>query len=892
MAEYPESRIIERNISNEMRESFLDYAMSVIVSRALPDVRDGLKPVHRRILYGLNEQGMTPDKPYKKSARIVGDVMGKYHPHGDSSIYEAMVRMAQDFSYRYPLVDGQGNFGSMDGDGAAAMRYTEARMTKLATELLRDINKDTIDFIDNYDGTEREPAVLPARFPNLLVNGASGIAVGMATNIPPHNMTEVINGVLSLSHNPDITISELMEDIQGPDFPTAGLILGKSGIRRAYETGRGSIQMRARAEIEERGGGRQRIVVSEIPFQVNKARMIEKIAELAREKKVDGITDLRDETSLRTGVRVVIDIRKDANASVILNNLYKLTPLQTSFGVNMIALINGRPKLINLKEALVEYLEHQKVVVRRRTEYNLKKAEDRAHILEGLRIALDHIDEIISTIRESETDKEAMERLQGRFKLSERQAQAILDMRLRRLTGLERDKIESEYNELIAYIEELRAILADEEKLLELVREELTEVRERFGDERRSEIQLGGLDQIEDEDLIPEEQIVITLSHNNYIKRLPVSTYRAQNRGGRGVQGMNTLEEDFVSQIVTMSTHDNVLFFTNKGRVYKLKGYEVPELSRQSKGIPVINAIELENDESISTMIAVNDLEKEDAYLVFATKNGIVKRSSLSNFSHINRNGKIAINFRDEDELVAVRLTDGTKDVLLGTSHASLIRFKESKLRPLGRTAAGVKGITLREGDELVGLAVATEDSEDEVLVVTENGYGKRTPLNEYRISNRGGKGIKTATITEKNGDIVCITTVTGEEDIMIVTNQGVIIRIDVDDISQNGRAAQGVRLIRLGEEQFVSTVAKVQEDLEDELEGTSDSETPGEGEATVSVEEHVVETDDEGQTIHTEVDETVDEDGEKEELRQDFMDRVNEDIESADHEDDENDEE
>lgn len=892
MAEFPESRIVERNISSEMRESFLDYAMSVIVSRALPDVRDGLKPVHRRILYGLNEQGMTPDKPYKKSARIVGDVMGKYHPHGDSSIYEAMVRMAQDFSYRYPLVDGQGNFGSMDGDGAAAMRYTEARMTKLATELLRDINKDTIDFVDNYDGTEREPAVLPARFPNLLVNGASGIAVGMATNIPPHNMTEVINGILSLSHNPDITISELMEDISGPDFPTAGLILGKSGIRRAYETGRGSVQMRARAEIEERGGGRQRIVVTEIPFQVNKARMIEKIAELARDKKVDGITDLRDETSLRTGVRVVIDIRKDANASVILNNLYKLTPLQTSFGVNMIALINGRPKLINLKEALVEYLEHQKVVVRRRTEYNLKKAEDRAHILEGLRIALDHIDEIITTIRESENDKEAMERLQERFKLSERQAQAILDMRLRRLTGLERDKIESEYNELIAYIEELRAILADSEKLLQLVREELIEVRDRFGDERRTEIQLGGLDTIEDEDLIPEEQIVITLSHNNYIKRLPVSTYRAQNRGGRGVQGMNTLEEDFVSQIVTMSTHDNVLFFTNKGRVYKLKGYEVPELSRQSKGIPVINAIELENDESISTMIAVHDLEKEDAFLIFATKNGLVKRSSLSNFSHINRNGKIAINFRGEDELVAVRLTDGTKDILLGTSHASLIRFKESLIRPSGRTAAGVKGITLREGDEVVGLAVATEDSEDEVLVVTENGYGKRTPLGEYRISNRGGKGIKTATITEKNGDIVCITTVTGEEDLMIVTNHGVIIRIDVADISQNGRSAQGVRLIRLGDEQFVSTVAKVQEDPEDEVEGTSDSVIPGEGEATISVNEHVVETDDEGQTIHTEVDETIDDDGEKEEIRQDFMDRINEDIESADHEEDEDEEE
>ncbi|WP_105994062.1 DNA gyrase subunit A [Staphylococcus simulans] len=894
MAEYPESRIIERNISNEMRESFLDYAMSVIVSRALPDVRDGLKPVHRRILYGLNEQGMTPDKPYKKSARIVGDVMGKYHPHGDSSIYEAMVRMAQDFSYRYPLVDGQGNFGSMDGDGAAAMRYTEARMTKLSTELLRDINKDTINFIDNYDGTEREPEVLPARFPNLLVNGASGIAVGMATNIPPHNMTEVINGILSLSHNPDITIAELMEDITGPDFPTAGLILGKSGIRRAYETGRGSIQMRARAEIEERGGGRQRIVVTEIPFQVNKARMIEKIAELARDKRIDGITDLRDETSLRTGVRVVIDIRKDANASVILNNLYKQTPLQTSFGVNMIALINGRPKLINLKEALVEYLEHQKIVVRRRTEYNLKKAEDRAHILEGLRIALDHIDEIITTIRESETDKVAMERLQERFELSERQAQAILDMRLRRLTGLERDKIESEYNDLIAYIEELREILADEEKLLQLVRDELIDVKERFGDERRTEIQLGGLDQIEDEDLIPEEQIVITLSHNNYIKRLPVSTYRSQNRGGRGIQGMNMLDEDFVSQIVTMSTHDHVLFFTNQGRVYKLKGYEVPELSRQSKGIPVINAIELENDESISTMIAVKDLEKEDAYLVFATKNGIVKRSSLSNFSHINRNGKIAINFRDEDELVAVRLTDGTKDVLLGTSRASLIRFRESLLRPLGRTAAGVKGISLREGDFVVGLAVANGDSEDEVLVVTENGYGKRTPLGEYRLSNRGGKGIKTATITEKNGDIVCITTVTGEEDLMIVTDHGVIIRIDVSDISQNGRSAQGVRLIRLGEDQFVSTVAKVQEEPEDELEGTSDSGAlPGEDEPTPTVEEQVIESDDDDRTIHTEVvDETEDEDGERKEVRQDFMDRVNEDIENADSEDEDNEEE
>ncbi|MCD8917202.1 DNA gyrase subunit A [Staphylococcus gallinarum] len=888
MAELPESRINERNITNEMRESFLDYAMSVIVSRALPDVRDGLKPVHRRILYGLNEQGMTPDKSYKKSARIVGDVMGKYHPHGDSSIYEAMVRMAQDFSYRYPLVDGQGNFGSMDGDGAAAMRYTEARMTKITLELLKDLNKDTIDFIDNYDGNEREPSVLPARFPNLLVNGASGIAVGMATNIPPHNLTEVINGILSLSYNSDITIAELMEDIQGPDFPTAGLIMGKSGIRRAYETGRGSIQMRARAEIEERGGGRQRIVVTEIPYQVNKARMIEKIAELARDKKVEGITDLRDETSLRTGVRVVIDIRKDANASVILNNLYKQTPLQTSFGVNMIALVKGRPKLINLKEALVEYLEHQKIVVRRRTEYNLKKAQDRAHILEGLRIALDHIDEIITTIRESDTDKVAMASLQERFKLTERQAQAILDMRLRRLTGLERDKIEEEYNNLIAYIKELEEILADEEKLLQIVRDELIEVREKFGDDRRTEIQLGGLDNIEDEDLIPEEQIVITLSHNNYIKRLPVSTYRAQHRGGRGVQGMNTLEEDFVSQLVTLSTHDNVLFFTNKGRVYKLKGYEVPELSRQSKGIPVVNAIELDNDEAISTMIAVKDLESEEDYLVFATRKGIVKRSALSNFSHINKNGKIAIGFKDDDELIAVRLTDGEDDILIGTSHASLIRFPESALRPLGRTAAGVKGITLREGDRVVGLDVAKSDSNDEILVVTENGYGKRTPVNDYRLSNRGGKGIKTATITERNGNIVCITTVNGEEDLMVVTNSGVIIRIDVQDISQNGRAAQGVRLIKLSDEQYVSTVAKVSEDDEEPAD-TEATTAEGSAEATDVSSEAMIEGDAPGNTIHTEVTDNSDEsvygeDGERQELRQDFMDRVNEDIENADN--------
>lgn len=865
MAETPQSRVSERNISREMKESFLDYAMSVIVSRALPDVRDGLKPVHRRILYGMNDQGMTSDKPYKKSARIVGDVMGKYHPHGDSSIYEAMVRMAQDFSYRYPLVDGQGNFGSMDGDGAAAMRYTEARMAKITSELLRDINKDTIDFQDNYDGNEREPVVLPARFPNLLVNGTSGIAVGMATNIPPHNLNEVIDGVLALSHNPEITTNELMDIVQGPDFPTAGLIMGRSGIRRAYETGRGSVLMRARAEIDVMKNGKERIIITEVPYQVNKARLIEKIAELARDKKIEGITELRDETSLKVGLRIVIEVRKDANANVILNNLYKQTPLQTSFGVNMIALVNGKPKLLGLRSVIYHYLEHQKEVVTRRTKYNLKKAQDRAHILEGLRIALDHIDEIIKLIRESQSDAEAMEGLQNRFKLSERQAQAILDMRLRRLTGLERGKIESEYQDLLKLIEELKEILNDEEKLLEIIREEIIEIKEKYGDERRTEITAAGLDQIEDEDLIPEEQIVISLSYNNYIKRLPVSTYRSQNRGGRGVQGMNTIEDDFVSQLVTLSTHDNVLFFTNKGRVYKLKGYEIPEMSRQSKGLPIVNALEIDKDEKISTMIAVKDLSSEEDFLVFATKKGTVKRSKLSNFSRINKNGKIAINFKEDDELIAVRLTDGTKEIIIGTKHASLIRFDETKLRPLGRTAAGVRGISLRENDEVIGLDVTDEEEQDEILIVTENGYGKRTAADQYRISNRGGKGIKTATLTEKNGSLVCITTLTGDEDLMIVTNSGVIIRLHVADISQNGRSAQGVRLIRLGENQHVATVAKVEPD-ENEI-----AESPIEG---------VLE-----ETLDTPATENT---NEKEELREDFMDRVNEDIEKQDDEDDE----
>lgn len=810
-----QDKLQEINISKTMRTSFLDYAMSVIVSRALPDVRDGMKPVHRRILYGMYDNGMTADKPYKKSARIVGDVMGKYHPHGDSSIYEAMVRMAQDFSYRYPLVDGQGNFGSMDGDGAAAMRYTEAKMSKISAELMRDINKDTIDYIDNYDGNEREPAVLPARFPNLLVNGTSGIAVGMATNIPPHNLTEIINAVLEISRNDEVTLAELMEHVQGPDFPTAGLIVGKSGIRRAYETGRGSVMMRARCEIEMMKNGKERIVVSEIPYQVNKARLVEKIAELARDKKIEGITDLRDETSLKEGVKIIIEIRKDKNANVILNNLYKQTPLQTSFGVNMLALVNGEPVTLGLKEALVHYLDHQKVVVRRRTEFDLKRAQDRAHILEGLRIALDHIDEIISLIRGSSNDEEAKNGLMTKFELSDRQAQAILDMRLRRLTGLERDKIESEYTEIMKTIEELKAILASEERLLDIIREELIEIRDRFGDERRTEITIGNMFDIEDEDLIPEEQIVVTLSHNSYIKRLPSSTYRAQHRGGRGIQGMNTVEDDFVSQLVAMSTHDYILFFTNKGRVYRLKGYEIPEMSRQSKGMPIVNMLEIDKDEKISTIIGVKDKDTEGMHLVFATKKGIVKRSSLDNFDRINKNGKIAITFKEDDELLAVRLTDGSKEIILGTQKGSLIRFEETQIRNMGRTAAGVRGIRLRGDDEVIGLDVLSEDQE--ILVVTSNGYGKRTVESEYRSANRGGMGVKTANLNDRIGDLVYIGSVNGDEDLMIVTDYGVIIRLIMEEVSMTGRNTQGVRLIRLADEQNVATVAKVKEELEEE---------------------------------------------------------------------------
>jgi DNA gyrase subunit A len=817
MSENRKPQIKEINISHEMRTSFLDYAMSVIVSRALPDVRDGLKPVHRRILYAMNDLGMTSDKAYKKSARIVGEVIGKYHPHGDSAVYETMVRMAQDFNFRYMLVDGHGNFGSVDGDSAAAMRYTEARMSKISMELVRDINKNTIDYKDNYDGSEREPVVLPARFPNLLVNGATGIAVGMATNIPPHQLGEVIDGVLAVSKNPDITIAELMETVQGPDFPTAGIILGRSGIRKAYETGRGSVIIRAKVEIEEKANGKQTILVHEIPYQVNKAKLIEKIAELVRDKKIDGITDLRDESD-RNGMRIVMEVRRDANANVLLNNLYKQTALQSSFGINMLALVDGQPKVLNLKEVLYHYLEHQKVVIRRRTQFELEKAEARAHILEGLRIALDHLDEVIALIRSSQTTDIAREGLMEQFSLSEKQAQAILDMRLQRLTGLEREKIEDEYKGLVALIAELKAILADEEKVLEIIREELLEIKERFNDKRRTEIVAGGAEMIEDEDLIPEENIVISLTHNGYIKRLPASTYRSQKRGGRGIQGMGTNNDDFVEHLLTTSTHNTILFFTNKGKVYRAKGYEIPEYSRTAKGIPIINLLEIEKGEWINAIIPVQEFNDEN-FLFFTTKQGISKRSPLSSFGNIRTSGLIAVNLREGDELISVKLTDGKKDIIIGTKKGMLIHFPETDVRSMGRTATGVKGINIDEDDEVVSMEFLQEGFD--VLVVTRNGYGKRTPKDEYRIQSRGGKGLRTTTITEKTGPVMAIKTVSGEEDVMIITASGVLIRMATDGISQFGRYAQGVRLIRLGDEENVSTVAIVEkeEEMEDEQE-------------------------------------------------------------------------
>ncbi|WP_028983140.1 DNA gyrase subunit A [Sporolactobacillus terrae] len=823
MAEQDEHRVKPVNIGKQMRDSFLSYAMSVIVSRALPDVRDGLKPVHRRILYAMNELGITSDKAYKKSARIVGEVIGKYHPHGDSAVYDTMVRMAQDFSYRYELVDGHGNFGSVDGDPAAAMRYTEARMSKISMEMVRDIRKDTIDFQPNYDDNEEEPKVLPARFPNLLVNGASGIAVGMATNIPPHQLGEVIDAVLALSKDPEMSIEELMQYIPGPDFPTGGLILGREGVRRAYRTGRGSIIVRAKVEIEESSNGKQSIIVTELPYQVNKAKLIERIAELVRDKKIEGVTDLRDESD-RQGMRMVIEVRRDTNANVLLNNLYKHTGLQTSFGINMLALVDGRPRILTLKECLHYYLKHQETVIRRRTAFELKKAEARAHILEGLRIALDHLDEVIALIRHSKTADIARQGLMDNFDLTEIQAQAILDMRLQRLTGLEREKIEQEYADLVKRIAELKSILADEQKVLHIIRKELREIKEKYNDTRRTEITVGD-DLIEDEDLIEREDIVITVSHNGYVKRMPVNAYRSQNRGGRGMQGMGTNEDDFVEHLFQTNTHHHILFFTNKGRVYQLKGYQIPELGRTAKGIPIINLIQIEKDEYITALFPVEGFDDQH-FLVFLTKNGITKRSPLSDFSNIRKSGLFAITVREEDELISVRLTDGSCDIIVGTKKGMAIRYHESDVRAMGRTAAGVKAITLDEGDSVVGMGITDDDLD--VLIVTENGFGKRTPCDEYRPQTRGGKGLKTCNITDKNGELIALRTVSKREDLMIITANGVIIRMPVSGISQLSRNTMGVTLIRVDEGDSVATVARIQ-NSEDEIEDNeaSGSESP-----------------------------------------------------------------
>ena len=825
MTEEREARMEKINLSSEMRKSFLDYAMSVIVARALPDVRDGLKPVHRRILYGMNELGMTPDKAFKKSARIVGDVMGKYHPHGDSAIYESMVRMSQDFSFRNPLIDGHGNFGSIDGDSAAAMRYTEARMSKMALEMLRDINKDTVDYHDNYDGSEREPNVLPARFPNLLVNGASGIAVGMATNIPPHNLREVIKACRIVMENEDATVADLMEVLPGPDFPTGAMVLGKSGIRKAYETGRGSIKVRAKTRIEVQPNGKERIIVDEIPYLVNKAKLVERIADLARDKRIEGITDLNDESD-RDGMRIIIDVRRDVSASIVLNNLYKMTPLQTSFGFNMLAIVNGVPKTLGLKEILVEYLKHQRIVIRRRTEYDKRKAEARAHILEGLRIALDHIDEIISIIRGSNTADIAKNALMERFGLSDRQSQAILDMRMVRLTGLEREKIEGEYQDLLALISDLADILANPKRVHEIIAEELEEIADKHGDDRRTELLVGESLSLEDEDLIEEEEIAVTLSHNGYMKRMPISEFKAQHRGGRGVKGMSTNTDDFVETLVTCSTHDLLLFFTNTGKVYKAKGYEIPEYGRTAKGIPAINFLGINNDESIQAIINTRGETKESDHLFFTTRMGTVKRTAFSEFENIRTSGLRAIVLKEDDELINVAVTHGSDHVVVGTRQGYAVSFHEEDVRSMGRAAAGVRGVRLREDDYVVGMDILDPDSE--VLVITEKGYGKRTAASEYAIRGRGGKGVKTVNITDKNGPLVGLKTVHGEEDIMLITTSGVIIRFHAENISQTGRATQGVRLMRLEDDVYVSTLAKVEPEEEEDDEALLDSEEAG----------------------------------------------------------------
>ncbi|VTS25814.1 DNA gyrase subunit A [Streptococcus pseudoporcinus] len=829
-----DKNLIDVNLTSEMKTSFIDYAMSVIVARALPDVRDGLKPVHRRILYGMNELGVTPDKPHKKSARITGDVMGKYHPHGDSSIYEAMVRMAQWWSYRHMLVDGHGNFGSMDGDGAAAQRYTEARMSKIALELLKDINKNTVDFQDNYDGSEREPLVLPARFPNLLVNGATGIAVGMATNIPPHNLGESIDAVKMVMEHPECTTRDLMEVIPGPDFPTGALVMGRSGIHRAYDTGKGSIVLRSRTEIELTKTGRERIVVTEFPYGVNKTKVHEHIVRLAQEKRIEGITAVRDESS-REGVRFVIEVKRDASANVILNNLFKLTSLQTNFSFNMLAIENGVPKILTLRQIIDNYISHQKEVITRRTRFDKEKAEARAHILEGLLIALDHLDEVIAIIRNSQTDIIAQGELMSRFQLSERQSQAILDMRLRRLTGLERDKIQSEYDDLIALIADLADILAKPYRISAIIIQEMDEIKRKYADPRRTELMVGEVLSLEDEDLIEVEDVLITLSNKGYIKRLAQDEFRAQKRGGRGVQGTGVNDDDFVKELVSTSTHDTLLFFTNKGRVYRLKAYEIPEYGRTAKGLPIVNLLKLDEEETIQTIINARKEDIDNKFFFFTTRQGLVKRTNASEFGNIRQNGLRALNLKDGDELINVLLTDGSEDIIIGTKSGYSVRFEEASIRNMGRSATGVRGVKLRDGDLVIG-ASRISDSQ-EVLVITEKGYGKRTRATEYPTKGRGGKGIKTANITTKNGQLAGLVTVTGHEDIMIITNKGVIIRTSIADVSQTGRSTMGVKVMRLDQDSKIVTFALVDPEAEKDFAELSTSDlAPSQGIAPASI--------------------------------------------------------
>ncbi len=797
-------RKVAVNIVGEMRKSFLDYSMSVIVARALPDVRDGLKPVHRRILYTLYEEGMTPDKKYQKSANAVGAVMGHYHPHGDSAIYESMVRMAQDFTYRHTLVDGHGNFGSIDGDGAAASRYTEARLAKISMELLRDLNKDTVDFSENYDGQRKEPVVLPSRFPNILVNGNMGIAVGMATNIPPHNLGEVIDGCVAYIDNPEITVTELMQYIKGPDFPTAGVILGNSGIKRAYESGRGAITIRGMATVEE-AHNKHRIVITELPYQVNKKALIQRIGELVRDKVIDGISNLSDESALE-GIKIVIDVKKEANANVVLNNLYKHTQLQTSYGINFLMLVDGSPRTLGLREIIEKYIDHQKHVIYRRCQFDLKRYKDRLHILDGLKIALDNIDRVIKIIRESADDDEAKAGLMSNFALSEVQSQAILDMRLKRLTGLEKSKIEEEIAELEKLVKELEEILASEEKILEVIKTEMLEIKDKYADERRTHIDMTAIDYIEDESLIPVENVVITLTNKGYIKRLPADTYKTQNRGGMGVKGMATNEEDFVEHLINATSHDYILMFTNMGKVYRIKGYEIPEYSRQSKGLPIINLLSLDKDEKVTSLLKISN-DDEYKCLVFATKNGLIKRTDISEFDSIRTNGKKFITLKDNDELVSVKKTTGNDEILMASSNGRMVRFNESAVRIMGRSASGVRGINL-DGGILVGMEIV--EPNEYVLVITENGYGKKTPVDEYRITNRGGKGVKTVNITEKNGSIVSFKTVDDSKDLMIITDSGIIIRLAVDKISTMSRVTQGVKLINLKEDSIVSSTSIV----------------------------------------------------------------------------------